>query len=442
MVNSELWNPVLETMPREKLQKLQFKKFKEIFAWAYERSKFYHQLYKDAGIEPGDLKKFEDIRKVPKIEKSMLRGAQGKDPFPYGDMLAVPLDQVTDYRQTSGTTGQPVYQADTWQDWELSTEGYCYAMWAQGYRPGDRVFLPFGYNIFIAFWAYHYASQKIGCETIPGGVLDTSARILKMQELKATAMGATPTYILGMAETARKMGIDPPKDLFIRKITVAGEPGGSIPATRKRMEDAWGAKVYDQVGSTEIGHWGWECRRQAGLHVNEGLFLVEIEDIETGQPIDKPGQRGKMIATNLNRMGQPCIRFDVKDVIQWHPEPCECGRTYRRLDGGVLGRVDDITKVKGVLFSPGAVEEVVRNFVELSDEYQLVVTKKGDIDDITLKAEIKPEYKKDEAAIKEKLLNQLRITTNLGYNIEFHEFGSLPRSQSKSRRFQDLRPHH
>ncbi|HTY82303.1 MAG TPA: hypothetical protein VMB24_05930 [Dehalococcoidales bacterium] len=441
MKDNELWNPVLETLPREKLRLLQFKKFKEIFTLAYERSKFYRKLYKEAGIEPGDLKKFEDIRKVPKIEKSMLRSAQGKDPFPYGDMLTVPLDQVTDYRQTSGTTGQPVYQADTAQDWELSTEAYCYAMWAQGYRPGDRIFLPFGYNIFIAFWAYHYASQKIGCELIPGGVLDTAARILKMQELKATAFGATPTYVLGMAETARKMGIDPPKDLFIRKITVAGEPGGSIPATRKRMEDAWGAKVFDQVGSTEIGHWGWECRHQTGLHVNEGLFLIEVEDIETGEPIEKPGKKGKMIATNLNRMGQPCIRFDVKDIIQWHPEACECGRTYRRLDGGVLGRVDDITKVKGVLFSPGAVEEVVRNFAELSDEYQLVVTKKGDIDDITLKIEIKPEYQKDQAAIKERLLNQLRITTNLGYNLEFHDFGSLPRSQAKSRRFQDMRPH-
>ncbi len=120
MKDSEFWNPVLETMPREKLQQLQLKKFKEIFTWAYERSKFYRKLYKDAGIEPGDIKKFEDIHKVPKIEKSMLRGAQGKDPFPYGDMLTVPLDQVTDYRQTSGTTGQPVYQADTWQDWELA----------------------------------------------------------------------------------------------------------------------------------------------------------------------------------------------------------------------------------------------------------------------------------------------------------------------------------
>jgi len=442
MKDNEYWNPVLETMPQEKLQKLQLKKFKEIFTWAYERSKFYRKLYKDAGIEPGDIRSFDDIRKVPKIEKSMLRGAQGKDPFPYGDILCVPLDQVTAYHQTSGTTGQPVYQADTWQDWELSTEAYAYALYAQGYRAGDRLFLPFGYNIFIAFWSYHYAAEKLGCEVVPGGVLDTSARILKMQELRCVGMGATPTYILGMADTARKMGLNPPKDLFIRKITVAGEPGGSIPATRKRMEDAWGAKVYDQVGSTEIGHWGYECRRQAGLHVNEGLYLVEIEDIETGKPIEGPGKRGKMVVTNLSRMAQPCIRFDVKDIIQWNARTCDCGRTYRLLEGGVQGRADDITKVKGVLLSPAAIEEVVRNVPQLGDEYIVVVTKKGDIDDITLKVEIKPEYKKDEAAIKAKLTDHLRITTNLGYNIEFHEFGSLPRSQAKSRRFQDMRPHH
>jgi phenylacetate-CoA ligase len=443
MDNGEYWNPALETLPREKLQQLQLKKFKEIFTWAYENSKFYRKLYRDAGIEPGDIRTFDDIRKVPKIEKAMMRDVQGKgkEPFPYGDILSVPIEQVTDYRQTSGTTGQPIYQADTWQDWEYGTESFAYALYAQGYRASDRLFVPFGYNIFVAFWAYHYAGEKLGCEVIPGGVLNTEARILKMQELKANAMGATPTYILGMAETARKMGIDPPKDLFIRKITVGGEPGGSIPSTRKRMEEAWGAKVFDQVGSTEIGHWGWECRYQAGLHVNEGFFLVEVEDVDTGKPITEPGRRGKMVVTTFNRMAQPCIRFDVKDVIQWNAQKCDCGRTFRLLDGGVIGRADDITKVKGVLLSPSAIEEVVREIPQLSDEYQVVVTKKGDIDDISLKVEILPEYKNDEAAIKSKLTDQLRLKTNLGYNIEFHEYGSLPRSQAKTRRFQDLRPH-
>ena len=440
MKSDEYWNPILETLPREKLERLQLKKFQEIFTWAYEHSKFYHKLYSDAGMEPGDIKTLKDIRKVPLFEKAMLRDAQGKDPFPYGDILCVPLEDVTEYRQTSGTTGQPVYQADTWQDWEFGTESYAYALYAQGYRPGDRLFLPFGYNIFIAFWAYHYAGEKLGCEMIPGGVLNTEARVLKMQELKATAMGATPTYVLGMAETARKIGINPPTDLNIRKITVAGEPGGSIPATRKRMEEAWGAKVYDQVGSTEIGHWGWECRQQAGLHVNEAFFLVEIIDVDTGECIDEPGKQGKMVVTTFNRMAQPCIRFDVKDLIQWNTLQCDCGRTFRLLDGGIRGRADDITKVKGVLLSPTAIEEVVRDIPQLSNEYQVVVTKKGDIDDILLKVEIVPEHVSDESSIRTVLVDQLRLKTNLGYKIEFHEYGTLPRSQTKSRRFQDQRP--
>jgi phenylacetate-CoA ligase len=439
--NQEYWNPVLETLPPEKLRQLQLRKFQQIFKWAYDHSPFYKSLYRSAGIEPGDIKTFDDIRKVPKVEKAMMRGIQGKEPYPYGDILCVPLREVTAYRQTSGTTGQPVYQADTWQDWELGTEAYAYALYAQGYRDDDRVFLPFGYNIFIAFWAYHYAAEKLGCEVVPGGVLNTEARILKMQELRATAMGATPTYVLGMAETARKMGLDPSKDLTIRKITVAGEPGGSVPATRKRMEDAWGAKVYDQVGSTEIGHWGWECRHQAGLHVNEAFFLVEIEDIATGAPIEEPGKRGKMVVTALDRMAQPCIRFDVKDIIQWGRKKCACGRTFRLLDGGILGRADDITKVKGVLLAPTAIEEVVRSLPQLGNEYQVTVTKKGDIDDISLKVELLPEFRSDIEAVRGRLVDQLRLKTNLGYDIEFHDYGTLPRSEAKARRFKDLRPH-
>ena len=436
----QYWNPVLETLPREKLQQLQLKKFQNIFKWAYENSPFYHSLYHDAGIEPGDIKTLDDIRKVPKMEKAMMKDIQGKDPYPYGDILSVPLERVTEYRQTSGTTGQPVYQADTWQDWEGGVEAYCYALYAQGYRDSDRLFIPFGYNIFIAFWTYHYAAEKLGCEVVPGGVLNTEARILKMQELRATGMGATPTYVLGMAETARKMGIEPPKDLFIEKITVAGEPGGSVPATRKRMEDAWGAKVYDQAGSTEIGHWGWECQYQCGLHANEAFYLVEIEDVDTGKPVTEPGGRGKMVITTFDRMAQPCIRFDSKDIIEWNPiDRCECGRTFRLLRGGVKGRADTITKVKGVLLAPASIEEVVRAIPELSDEYEVIVTKKGAVDDITLKVELIPGGESNVDAIKARLVDQLRVKTGLGYKLEFHDYGTLPRYEAKAKRFKDLR---
>lgn len=442
MDHSIYYNPLLETLPREKLQVLQLKKFKRIFKWAYDNSKFYHQLYSDAGIEPGDIKTFDDIHKVPKIEKAMMREVQGPGAgnYPYGDILCCSTDDVCSYRQTSGTTGQPVYQADTWQDWEWGIECYSHALWAQTYRNTDRMLLPFGYNIFVAFWAAHYAAEKLGVEVIPGGVLNTEARILKMQELKSTAIAATVSYVLNMGRVAKeKMGIDPAKDLNIQKITVAGEPGGSIPATRKRMEDLWGAKVYDQCGSTEIGHWGWECQHQAGLHVNEAFFLFELEDLETGEIITEPGKKGRLVATSLDRMGQPCIRFDAKDIIQWNAETCECGRTFRRLDGGIIGRADDITKVKGVLWAPSAVEEVVRGFDQLSDEYQIILSKNGDADQIALKVELMAEYANNEDEVRQALLAKLRLQTNLNYNLEFHKYGALPRFEGKGKRFQDMR---
>jgi phenylacetate-CoA ligase len=162
------WNPVLETLSQEKIHELQLKKFRKIFDWAYSHSKFHRSLYDKAGIKPGDIRSMDDIRLVPKVEKSMMRDIQRKDPFPYGDALCVPLDEVVEFRQTSGTTGQPVYQPDTWQDWDWWAESWAFILWAQGYRPSDRVFIPFGYNIFVAFWAGHYAAEKLGCEVVQG----------------------------------------------------------------------------------------------------------------------------------------------------------------------------------------------------------------------------------------------------------------------------------
>ena len=439
--HEKYWNPYLETLSPEKIRALQFRKFQRIFTWAYTHSKFHRRLYDEAGITPEDIRSFDDIRHIPKVEKSMMRDIQLKDPFPYGDALCVPLEEVTEFRQTSGTTGQPVYQPDTWQDWEWWAEAWAYILYAQGYRNTDRVFIPFGYNIFVAFWAGHYACEKIGCEVVPGGVLNTEARILKMRELRATAFMSTPTYVLGMADTARrKLGIDPAKELTIRRITCAGEPGASIPTTKRRMEEAWGAKVYDHIGATEIGAWSYECLEQpGGLHVNEALFLVEIEDIETGETITEPERPGKMVITAFDRIAQPCVRFDSKDVIQWAKDPCGCGRTFRLIKGGVIGRADDITKVKGVLLAPTAIEEVVRGIPELGNDYEVIVDKKGDMDEITLKIEILEEALSQKDAILARLKDQLRLKTNLGYKIEVHPYGSLPRYEVKAKRFKDLR---
>jgi phenylacetate-CoA ligase len=438
---NSLWNPLLEAMSRDRLRELQLKKFQRLARWAYERSPFYRRLYDQAGMSPGDIRSFADIARTPKMEKQMMRDIQGVEPYPYGDMLCVPLDEVSTYRQTSGTTGQPVYQADSWQDWEWWSEAWASLLYAQGYRNSDRVFLPFGYNVFVAFWAGHYGAEKLGCEVVPGGVLNTEARLLKMQELRATAMMATPTYVLNMAEVARtRLGLDPAEDLHVRRITCAGEPGANIPATKQRMEEAWGAKVYDHIGATEIGAWSFECLEQpGGLHVNEGLFLVQIEDLESGELIEEPGIPGKMIVTALDRFAQPCIRFDSKDIIQWHEQACPCGRTYRLIKGGVIGRADDITKVKGVLLAPTAIEDVVRSIPELGDEYEVLVTKQGDADHIALTVELRPEAGSSRKDVQAELVSRLRLKTNLGYELRFVPFGTLERYEQKARRFVDKR---
>ena len=155
----------------------------------------------------------------------MMRPIQRKDPFPYGDALCVPLDDVVIFRQTSGTTGQPVYQPDTWADWEWWSESWAYILYAQGYRKTDRVFLPFGYNIFVAFWAAHYAAEKLGCEVVPAGCSTRRRESSRCRNCRSSGFFATPTYVLGIADTAKnKMNIEPRVAWAFKRITCAGEP--------------------------------------------------------------------------------------------------------------------------------------------------------------------------------------------------------------------------
>jgi len=439
-MTTEYWNPLLETLEPERLRALQFNKMKRVVDWVYAKSPLYRRKFDAAGFKPGDLKKWEDIQLVPLLTKDDYR-CQGKDPFPYGDTLCVPLDDVTVFHQTSGTTGTPVYQPDTWADWEWWSECWATILWAQDFRPSDRVFLPFGYNIFVAYWAGHYACEKIGCEVVPGGVLGTTERLMKMRELKTTAFMATPTYVLGMAETVRSELKADPLEWGIKKILCAGEPGALIPSTKKRMEEAWGCPVRDHVGATEVGAWSFECtHRPGGLHVIESMFLVELLELESDKLITAPGVPGRIVITSFDRQAQPCVRFDTKDVSAWSEKSCECGRTWKVLDAGVHGRVDHITKVKGVLFSPVTVEEVVRSFPEFQGEFEIVVEKDGDLDKIRLRLEMPPEITGEaRKELNKRLLSSLRWKTQLNFELESMDFGSLPRYALKAKRFHDKR---
>jgi len=429
------WNPIIETLPRERLLEIELKRFREILRWSKENSPFYRR--KLQGIEPEEIRTLEDVAKVPITEKDELRKAQeGKAPHLYGELLAVPPQKLSVFHQTSGTTGKPVYIPDTYESWQWVVEVWCYILYAAGFRPTDRVFLPFAYNVYIAFWQGHYAAEKLGCEVVPGGALDTKGRIQKMAEVRATALMNTPTYGLHMAEVAKGMGIDPREHLDVKKMICAGEP---MPGpTRLRLEELWGADVYDHIGGTEPGGWAGMCSEKRGMHVIEPHYLLEMVDLETMSKPIPPGIKGVAVITPLCRKCIPLVRFNLKDLMLVMNEPCRCGRTSLRVDQ-VGGRVDDLRKIRGVFFSPAIVEEVIRSQFPEVVEFETVLTQEEVMPVLTLRVEFDPSI--GEGEIKElrgQIRERLKIRSNLTFEIEIVKPGGLPRYTLKSTRFKDL----
>jgi phenylacetate-CoA ligase len=429
------WNPYLETLSRERLLELELHNFRKLLQYAKEHSSFYRKRYKD--IVPEDIKTKEDLRRLPLLDKEDLRAAQeGKEPPLYGEILGVDPENVTTFRQTSGTTGRPVYVPETYESWQWRVETWCHILWMAGFRETDRVFVPFGYNVYVAFWEGHYAAEKVGCEVVPGGALDTKGRISKMVEVKATALMNTPTYGLHMAEESTKLGLNP-KEIGIKRMLCAGEP---LPhATRKRLEELWGAEVYDHIGGTEPCAWASMCWERKGLHIMEPFFLVEILDIETmGKEVDE-GELGVAVVTPLGRRSFPLIRFNTKDIVRRRGQRCPCGRTSMMI-AEVVGRHDELRKIRGVLFTPVAVEELLRaEFPEIR-EYEIIVERKGTLDEITLRVEPQEEMEDNVLAkLSARLSERLKVKTNLGFNVKFALPGDLPRYTLKSKRFKDTR---
>ena len=429
------WNPYVETLSRDEILRVQLKSLRRLISYVKLNSEFYRENYRH--IEPEDIVTMEDVRKLPLIDKDDLRKSQDETkPFPFGTIPGVSTEDVTTFRQTSGTTGKPVYVPESLESWQWRVEVWCHILWMAGFRETDRVFIPFGYNVYVAFWEAHYAAEKLGCMVVPGGALDTQARISKIREIKATALLNTPTYGLHMAEEAQKMGVDP-RSLGIKRMLCAGEP---LPqATRKRLETTWGAEVYDHIGGTEPCAWAGMCSERKGLHLMEPFSLVEILDMEDQSREVEEGELGVAVVTPLGRRSFPLIRFNTKDIVRKAKDGCPCGRTSMMIHE-VSGRTDHLTKIRGVLFSPVTVEEVVRaEFPEIT-EYLIFVNKKGIMDEISLKVE--PQKDASQDAVKDtvqKLFQRLKTKTNLRFLIEVAAVGELPRHTLKAKRFIDLR---
>ncbi len=434
---SRYLEPRLERASRAEMTRVQTRRLREQVTHAAAASPFYRRKLKAAGINPASVRTLDDLARLPFTTKDELKENQAERP-PWGDVLAVPLDDVLRIHMTSATTGRPLAFLDTRDDWYGFYHSYARALHAFGVRKSDVVMAAFSYGPWIGYWSGFYAAQDLGCLVFPVGGLSTDQRIDALLNYPITVLGCTPSYALFLAETAAKKGIDLAKDTKIRITWHTGEPGASIPATRAKIEAAFGAKAYDLPGLTEIAAWGFECESRAGLtHVNEDYCYPEVLD-EQGRPV-RAGERGELVFTSLYRKAMPLLRYRTRDVVQRADRRCPCGRTLVAFEGGVHARLDDMKKVRGVIVYPRRVEELVRPHANV-DEFQIVFRRHEGLDDILIRIDPSPSLSLGERdGLQTKLAEDLRIGLGIRVTVDIGEPGSLPRWDHKARRVRDER---
>jgi phenylacetate-CoA ligase len=422
-----------ETAPVERLRAHQWERLREGLAETLASNPFWRARFAAVGIrDPRDVASWADFARLPLLAKADLVADQASRP-PFGENLTYPLERYVRVFQTSGTTGRPLRWLETEESWAWWTRCWGFVFRGAGLGPGDRIFFPFSFGLFVGFWAGFEGARGIGAMAIPGGGQDTRMRLHAMRELGATAVACTPSYALHLAEVGASEGLAA-ATLGIRTTVHAGEPGAGIPAVRRRLEALWGARAYDHAGMTEVGAFGFECAEQAGLHVNELEFVAEVLDPDSGRPVD-PGEVGELTLTNLGRWGAPVFRYRSGDRVRLATRPCPCGRTFARLEGGILGRVDDMLIVRGVNVFPSALEGIVRRFVHV-DEFQIEVFRRGELDEVRLLLEIDGRAHGQDAVERTVASVLDAVRHEIGIRVEAGAVpaGSLPRYELKARR--------
>ncbi len=366
----------LETSPREALRALQWERLRALAVAALAGNAFLRRKWSAVGVgSPADLATWDDFARLPLTDKAELVVDQAAHP-PFGSNLTYQLERYVRVHQTSGTTGTPVRWLETQESWDWWARCWGFVLAGAGVTPADRVFFPFSFGLFIGFWAGFEGARALGALAIPGGGQDSVTRLAWMEALGVTALVCTPSYALHLVEVARARGI-PLHALPVRRTIHAGEPGAGIPSVRARIEEAWSARAFDHAGMTEIGAYGYECEEQAGLHINESEFIAEVIDPTTGAT----AAEGELVLTNLGRLGSPSVRYRTGDLVRRDERVCLCGRTFTKLAGGILGRLDDMLIVRGVNVFPSAIEDIVRRFPAV-DEFQIQVSRRAEGDEL------------------------------------------------------------
>jgi phenylacetate-CoA ligase len=440
MAESPYWNPRHETMPRPEIEALQLRKLRSMVEWAEARVPWHAKRLADAGVSADSLRSLDDLRRIPFMTREEWMTGQEEQP-PYGTGLAERPERAVRFHMTSGTTGKtPIRVLDGLKDWEWIAEMWCYGLWGFGVRPKDTLFVAFGYSTFIGFWGLHYAGEKLGCLVLPGGAMQTDARVKQIVDMGATVVASTPTYALRMAQEARALGIDLAGS-SVGRLILSGEPAGSIPATKRLIEEQWGAKAGDTAGMTELGTiMIFECESQpGGTHIIEDHYVEEVIDPETDRPVPY-GEQGERVVTSFGRGFIPVIRYRTRDFVVRVPgTTCSCGRTFDLYEGGIRGRVDDMKLVRGTNVYPRAVEAIVREHGEI-DEFQIhLYTAEGIRDEIEVLVEI-PDPNADPDRIVADLGKELaEAHEGLRFGVRKVDDGTLPRFELKAKRLLDER---
>jgi phenylacetate-CoA ligase (EC 6.2.1.30) len=430
----EYWNPLVERMPVDELDKMQEKKLKSLVDYVYQHSDFYKKKFDGAGVKPGDIQSMDDLRKLPFTYKSDLR-----DTYPTG-MFCVPNEQLVRFHVSSGTTGKPTVVGYTRNDINEWATSLARALTSIGVGRGDVIQISYGYGLFTGGLGLHYGAEEVGCTVLPTSSGNTEKQLDLMQDLKSSVMACTPSYFLFMNEVANQAGISIKNDTQLRVGIFGAEPWSE--EMRTRIEEATGIKAYDVYGTSELsGPLCTECQYQDGIHIWADQFLIEVIDPETGEQLTE-GERGELVITTLAKEALPLIRYRIGDITVINKQPCKCGRTHPRIMR-VLGRADDMLIVRGINVFPGQVESVLMTIPEVGEHFMIVVDRVNELDIMKIQIEMTDEAFSDRVndiiSVEKKVATALKNVLNLAVKVELVEKGTIPRSMGKAKKVMDNR---
>jgi phenylacetate-CoA ligase len=402
--------------------------------YAYDRVPFYKKAFDDIGLKPSDIRTLKDVSRLPFTTKDDLR-----DNYPYG-MFAVPMKQIVRLHGSSGTTGKPTVVGYTRNDIDTWAELVARVAAEAGATDDDVAQIAFGYGLFTGAFGLHYGLERLGAAVIPMSSGNTERQIALMQDFSTTVLVGTPSYALYMAEVARNMGVDTEK-LPLRLGLFGAE--GSTEAMREELQKRWHIVATENYGLSEIMGPGvaGECEYREGMHIAEDHFLVEIIDPVTEQPVDY-GNVGELVITTLTKEGVPLIRYRTHDITSIIADKCACGRTLYRI-AKIKGRTDDMLIIKGVNVFPSQIETVLMNIEEVGPHYEIIVRKKGFMDELEINIEVVDakllEHFSELEALERKIKHHLKSNLLIDAKVNLVEPQTLKRFEGKARRVIDLR---